>query len=170
MKKLFFASILCLLATTFIASAQTSPVPEHYVFSAKEDYAKYNDNIIKTIDWLQQSPWSQPLDNRKPANAFLMAWLTGTPDVSISIGSSLTKLVDKNPEMLIIFMGGYTKYALQHKNDFNKDLANAAGLRAMIDKYTNDPARKKDSAMEKLIKIDKDGKLDEWAKTDYLKS
>lgn len=170
MKKSFLALVVCLLAISFTASAQTSPVPEHYAFSAKEDYAKYNDDIIKTIDWLQQSPWSQPLDNRKPANAFLMAWLTGTPDVSISIGSALTKLTNKNPELLIIFMGGYTKYALQHKSDFSKDKANVAGLRAMIDKYTNDPARKKDSAMEKLIKTDKDGGLDEWVKTDYLKS
>ncbi len=70
----------------------------------------------------------------------------------------------------MIFMGGYTKYALQHKSDFNKDQANVAGLKAMIDKYTNDTARKKDSAMEKLIKMDKDGKLEDWTKTDFLKS
>jgi len=169
MKKLFFASILCFLAISFTASAQTYEVPKNYVLKAKEDYPKYNDDVVKTVDWLQQMSWAEQTDKRKEANTFLIAWITGSPDVSISIGSTLLKFADKNKELLITFMGGFTKYAIQHKNDFNKDQANIAGLRAMIDKYTNDPARKKDSAMEKLVKMDKDGKLEEWAKTDFLK-
>ncbi len=169
MKKMLFIFLLCFLMVGFSASAQTFPVPEHIAFNSKGDYAKYNNDIVKTIDWLQKTSWAEQLDKRKKAKFFLIAWQTGNPHVSILIRSPLLNLAYNNRELLISFMGGYDKYSIQHKSDFNKDQANIAGLRAMIDKYTNDPARKKDSAMEKLVKMDKDGKLEEWAKTDFLK-
>jgi hypothetical protein len=170
MKKLLFASILSFLAISFTASAQTYEVPKDYVLKVKEDYPKYNDDVVKTVDWLQQTSWAEQTDKRKEASAFLIAWITGSPDVSVEIGSALLKLADKNKELLITFMGGYTKYAILHKSDFDKNQANVFALRAMIEKYNNEPTRKKDSAMEKLIKMDKDGKLEEWVKTDFLKS
>ncbi|HTE02312.1 MAG TPA: hypothetical protein VK668_23645 [Mucilaginibacter sp.] len=170
MKKIHLAIILLLIITGFKASAQSYEVPKNYVLKAKEDYPKYEDDIIKTVDWLQQTSWAEQADKRKEANTFLIAWITGSPNVSITLGSPLLKFTDKNKELLITFMAGYTKYALQHKSDMTVDKANAAALRALMDKYNSDPARKKDSAIEKLIKTDKDGKLDEWIKANFYKS
>ena len=88
MKKIYLSAILLLLVSYFKASAQTYEVPKDYTLKAKEDYAKYEDDIIKTIDWLQQTSWNEQTDKRKEANAFLVAWLTGSPNVSIDVGSS----------------------------------------------------------------------------------
>src|SRR5947209_3742656 len=121
MKKPFFAVTICFLALCFKANAQSAaPVPENYLLNARGDYTRYQGDLIKTIDWLQNASWSEPIDNRKPANAFLIAWVSGSPDVTISIDHHLIKLMDKNPELMVIYMGGFTKYALQHKTDFNK--------------------------------------------------
>lgn len=170
MKKLFLATFLFLLFAGYHASAQTYEVPKDYVLKAKEDYSKYEDDVIKTVDWLQKTSWSEQTDKRKEANGFLVAWLTGSPDVSISVGSPLVKLTSKNPELMISFMGGYARYAIQHKGDFNQDAANAAGLKQLMDKYANEPSHKKDNAIEKLIKINQDGKLNDWIKNNYYKS
>jgi hypothetical protein len=170
MKKLFSAITICFLALTFTAGAQSSPAPDNYVLKTKEDYAKYQEAMLKTVDWLQNASWSEPLDNRKPSNAFVMDWLSGSPDVSISVGSPLMKLASKNPELILIYMGNYAKYALQHKTDFNKTQADLVGVKAMIDKYSKESAHKKDSAMEKVVKLDKDGKLEDWVKSDFEKS
>src|ERR1700679_3255172 len=109
MKKFYLLTTICLLAICFKASAQTYEVPKNYTLKTKDDYAKYEPEVIHTVDWLQQASWDEPIEKRKEANAFLMAWLTGSPNVSISIGKPLMDLVDKNKELLIIFMGGYAK-------------------------------------------------------------
>ena len=169
MKKVFFLTITCFLAITTNVFAQTYEVPKGYVLKAKEDYAKYEQDVINTVDWLQQTPWGEQDDKRKDANTFLIAWITGSPNVSITVGKSLLKLSDKNKDRMLTFMGGYTKYALQHKDTPNNNLANAAGLRELIAKYQMEKNHVKDKAVEKLIQIDSDGKLDAWAATDYLK-
>ena len=170
MKRSLFLIIVSLIALTRFAIAQTYEVPKDYQLKVKEDYAKYEPQVISTVDWLQQTSWDDDQDKRKDANAFLMAWITGSPNVTITIGSPLMKLVNKNPDLLMTFMGGYTKYALQHKDAPDVHAANVAGLKALLSKYQSDKNHKKDSAVEKLIKVDQDGKLDEWAATDFVKS
>lgn len=168
MKKIHLFSIL-FIAVISKATAQSYEVPKDYVLKTKEDYSKYENDIINTVDWLQQTPWGEQYEKRKEANAFLIAWITGSPNVSISVAAPLMKLVDKNKDLLIAFMAGYTKYALQHKDAPNNNLANAAGLRELITKYQMEKSHVKDKNVEKLIQLDKDGKLDTWAATDYLK-
>jgi hypothetical protein len=170
MRKLLFIALLSLLAVSKGAQAQSYEVPKDYTLKAKEDYTKYEQDVINTVDWLQQTSWGDQPDKRKEAAAFLVAWITGSPTVTISVGSPLVKMCDKNPELMITFMGGFTKYALQHKDTPNTNAANVAGLKALIAKYQMEKNHKKESAVEKLIKIDQDGKLEEWAATDYLKS
>ena len=158
------------LAIVKIANAQTYEVPKDYTLKTKDDYPKYDADVIATVDWLQQTSWDDEQAKRKEANRFLMEWLTGSPTVSIAVGSPLIKLADKNPELLMTFMGGYTKYALQHKDSPTLNAENVAGLRALIAKYQAEKNHKKNAAVEKLIKIDADGKLEEWAATEFVKS
>src|ERR1700742_2224309 len=85
------------------SKAQSYPVPENYTLKVKEDYAKYESDIIKTIDWLQQTPWSEQPE-RKKANAFVLAWLTGSPDVNLTINSDiLMQYCNKNGELLMTY-------------------------------------------------------------------
>jgi hypothetical protein len=170
MKKIYSLLVICLFALSSKVNAQTFPVPENYTLKVKEDYAKYEQDIVNTVDWLQQAPWGEQDDKIKQANTFLIAWITGSPNVTIEVGSPLMKLVDKNKDLLVTFMGGYTKYCLQHKDDKNKANANAAALRALINKYQMEKNHVKDKAVEKLIQLDKDGKLDAWAATEYIKA
>jgi hypothetical protein len=170
MKKILLITFVSLLALCKSATAQTYEVPKDYTLKAKEDYSKYEQDVINTVDWLQQTSWDDEQDKRKEANTFLIAWITGSPTVTISIGSPLLKLSKKNPDLMITFMGGYTKYVLQHKDVPNTNAANAAGLRALIAKYQMEKNHKRESAVENLIKVDQDGKLEAWAATEYLKS
>jgi hypothetical protein len=170
MRKLVSIIVLGFLAIAKSANAQGYEVPKDYTLKAKEDYSRYEADVIATVDWLQKTSWDDEQAKRTEANAFLMAWLTGSPTVTITIGAPLMKLVDKNPDLLMIFMGGYTKYALQHKDSPNANADNVAGLKALIAKYQAEKNHKRNSSVEKLIKVDQDGKLENWAATDFLKS
>jgi hypothetical protein len=171
MKKLFlFTAGLCLLITLGAKAQSSFPVPPGYVLKEKADYAKYNQDVINTIDWLQQTPWGEQPEQRKQANTFLVAWLTGSPDVNIDVRPGVMKLCDKNKELLITFMGGYAKYAIQHKDNFTADQANTAAVQAVLAKYQTQPDHVKDSYIERLIKIQEQGKLNDWITTDFNKS
>jgi len=170
MKKHHALFILLLLITGLKASAQDFPVPQGYSLKAKEDYAQYEPNIIASADWLQKTPWTDDPNRRKEVTTFLIAWLTGSPTVNIEINGEVAKLIDKNIDLIAIYMGNYAKYALQHKDNFDKNQANATALRAMIDKYNNEPTHVKNDEMEHIIQLNKDGKLDDWIKTDFYKS
>ncbi|PWK79790.1 hypothetical protein LX99_00250 [Mucilaginibacter oryzae] len=169
MKKTF---VLIFAAVTFslAVKAQTFHVPENYVLKEKADYAKYEEDVIKGIDWLQDTPWALEEQKRMETNAFLLKWMQGNPAVNIEINSSVAKMTDKNPPLLITFMGGYTKYALQNKTGFNKDKANLAGVKAVIDKYVLETDHKNNSLLNKLVKIDKEGKLSNWIESDFYKT
>jgi hypothetical protein len=50
--------ILCvtiLLIVSSIVKAQTFEVPQNYVLKDKSDYPKYSDEVLKAIDWVQQT-------------------------------------------------------------------------------------------------------------------
>jgi len=98
-----------------------------------------------------------------------MAWITGSPTISIDVNADvLMKFCGKNGELLMSFMGGYTKLALENK-DITKLQGDLAGVKAMVYKYKSDAGRVKDKAMENLVKLDKEGKLEDWVKTDFEK-
>jgi uncharacterized protein YxeA len=169
MKKILII-ITVIIAFGFTASAQTYQVPTNYVLKEKGDYGKYEQDVISTIDWLQDTPWAAETQKRDDAKAFFMKWLEGSPNVNIEINKAVGNLCTKNPELFGSFMGGYTKYALQNKTAFNKDKANEAGIKAIISKYISETDHKKNSDVEKLIKVDKEGKLASWITTDFYKS
>lgn len=151
-----------MLALYLPVKAQNYEVPKNYSLVNKEDYAPFEQDILKTISWLAQTPWTIDVDKRHEANAFLLKWLMGSPDVSVEVSSVEMLLTKKNPELLMTYMGTYAKYVIEHKGTPDMKTARITAIRAIIDKYNAEPTRVKDKAIEKLIKIDEQGKLDEW--------
>jgi hypothetical protein len=161
MKKIL-TLIMVIAAFSLTATAQKYDVPENYVLKDKADYAPYETQFINTTDWLQATPWTEEADKRAVANKFLMEWMTGSPSVSIPIGHTVIELTQKNDDLLLTFMCFYAKYTLQHKDNFDKNKASFEAIKAVLDKYTLEKAHKKDSKIEKLIKINLEGNLESW--------
>jgi len=164
MKKisLFLAFSIYLFFSHNIFS-QTFEVPTNYVFKTKEDFAKYEKDIIQAINWLETTPIDKQSNKRKGVNAFLISWLTGSPNVSIALTEYTTELSSKNPDLLISFMGGWTKEKLQNPslNDVLK--LNIAGVKSIIKTYKLGGA-KKDKNVEKLLLMD-DQQLENWCRS-----
>lgn len=166
MKKLIAALLLC-AAFYLPAKAQSYTPPQNYTLVKKEDYAPYEPEVLKAIDFLEKTSWTE--EAFYPAKTFVLKWIEGSPNVSIEINSVLAKLSKDNPELFGSYMYGYTKYTLLHKTDFNQSEAKKAGILAVLAKYQNEPTHKKTSDVEKLIKIESQGKLDDWIAKDFAK-
>ena len=92
-----------------------------------------------------------------------MEWITGSPTVSIEIKEEIVSFLGINPDLLMIFMGGWTKYSLETKDFNNKIKGNQMGIEAVIDFYLkNKENLKKDKNVEKYIKLREEGKLNEY--------
>jgi len=157
-----------LLLLSFISSAQDFEVPKDPP-STKEEFVKSEKDIINAARWLEGTPIGTQMDKRTKVNAYVIAWITNSPTVTVEVRSSILKLFDKNPQLLAVFMAGYTRYCLENNYSTDALKANTAGIKSVINCYNLGGDVKKDKALSKAIDADKGGKLEDWVK-DAMKS
>jgi hypothetical protein len=158
--------LLCLFfsISVFIAGyshAQTLNVPQNPKLEKENDYAAYTKDVIACVDWLEKTPIDKDADTRRKANHFLMQWIQGSPDVTISIHDYVGKFSEASPEFLMMFMSGWTRYVLVQK-DQDELAGNMAGVQAVLHLYEISKSIPRNADMDRLIKLSKEGKLKDW--------
>lgn len=155
--------LVCCLSFPVFSLAQDFEVPANLP-STKEEFVNSEKDLIAAAKWLETTPVGTDMDKRTRVNAYVIAWLTNSPTVTIEIKGSILKPFEKNPQLLSVFMGGFSRYCLE--NNYSKDQlqCNIAGLKSVINCYNLGGDIKKDKALTKLIDADKDGKLEDWVK------
>lgn len=141
---------------------QNFEVPKDYSLKVAEDYAKYEKDIIEASKWLKSTSFDGQYEKRKEAFLFVFKWVNGSPTVFVEINDNILDFEKKNPGMLILFMAGCAQYVLE--NNYSKDM-NAKykfALKGMIEVYKGGKGIVKDKKMEKLVKSDEAGELDQW--------
>ncbi|KAB1064884.1 hypothetical protein [Salibacter halophilus] len=154
--------LLTLLTTCFISIsfAQSFEVPENYKLEKGEDYERYEDEIIDCIDWLMSTPPNEETEKRDRASKFYLEWIAGTPDVTIELNLDVAPFAEKSPELLVIYMGGWTKKALNSDEPVSIVDGSEAGLLAVIEYYQkNENIIDKNRKVKKLIRLKKKDKL-----------
>jgi len=171
--KIYLKQVLLLALFSFLLTpvkAQDYKLPENYSFSKPDDYHKYEKDVLKAIDWLENTPANITPDKRKGVNAFILKWVSGCPYITISISPKIFKITEKNPDLFMIFIGGWIKYELANQGMSNTLDGNIAGLKNMLGYYQKekDKSLVKDKRIEKLLNLDTDGKLQSWVKKQLL--
>ncbi len=165
-----FLMLTAFFALSQIVMAQDFEVPKKYKLKKNEDFAKYEKDVIDCVNWLENTPINEEPEKRKDAYAFLMAWMTGSPSVTIELNESILGSIDNNKELVLIFMGGWTKYAIENPIDQKDQIkCTLAGLKSVIKVYKMGNGIKKDKNVEKIVKLDDNGELEEWVKNQLKK-
>jgi hypothetical protein len=164
------ALLFALCSFTIFTNAQDFEVPVDVTLDAKEDYTKYEKDVIAATDWPEATPIKNDDSKRKKVSAFVFQWISGSPTVSISLDAGIAKLSDKNPELLMMLMAGYSRYALQ--NGYEKDQLKCftAAMKSVINLYKKGGDVKKNKTVEKAIEADNEGKLTDWVGSNFIKS
>ncbi|MFT5723230.1 MAG: hypothetical protein ACI9JN_000339 [Bacteroidia bacterium] len=155
-------TIITLLISLFTcqAKAQDFEVPKDYVLESAADYEKYEDAVLDCVDWLMETPANDDLVKRKAANRFLLAWVTGSPNITITLSADVLPYLKTSPGMLLVYFGGWVKHALEEKDYDNAIAGSLAGTEWVLDFYTkNRSMLSKDKNIEKLLKLREKGKL-----------
>ena len=162
MKQLLTLILIFLAAGSFQLSAQNFEVPEFFDPNRTTDFRQYNKDIVGAVNWLENTPVDQETEKRKKVNGFLLKWVTGSPDVSISIKSNVITFSERNPELLAIYMGAWTKYAIESGDYKDSIKANLAAIKSVLKVYKANKSMTKDKEVEKLIGLEKKGELEKW--------
>jgi hypothetical protein len=159
MRKLFLASITALFCV--FAYSQEFQVPANYSLVNAEDYAVYEQDVVNGINWLANTPIDQDVEKRKEVNAFLMSWMMGSPEVKIVIRQDIVNFLS-NPDLLMAFLGGWTRYSLETRDFTNEVKNNVAGIENVIFVYNkNRRVLGKNSNVERYIRLQRQGKLEQ---------
>jgi hypothetical protein len=160
MKFLKTILIPCLLGFTLTGFGQKgellAKLPE-----TKEEYTASEKNALASIDWLENTPIKEEQSKRKEQTALLLAWIINSPTVTVELNEVVMTFTKKNEDLLIYFLGGWTRYALT--NAYSKDVTQGslAGLKSVIKVYKAG-GFKKDKEVNKLIDLEASGKLEAW--------
>lgn len=155
-------AILFTLLVSFPSFSQNFEVPKGVHLETKEDYAQYEGDIIKGVDWLIKTPAESEKDKRLEVNAFLLQWLSGSPNVMIEITQEVATFMECS-DCLMIFMGGWAKYSLENNDYADKIKGNLAGIESVIEFYnSNKSVLAKNNAIEKYVKLKEKGKLEKY--------
>jgi hypothetical protein len=160
MKAIALSLILALISLG--AQAQTFEVPQNYKFENAKDYDTYEKDIVNCVNWLITTPIHEQKFKRQEANAFLFKWVSGSPKAHVEIKETIVNFAD-NPDLLIIFVGGWVKNSIE-SGDYNNKIAGVtAGLTSVMDFYAKNKAlMDKQKGIEKYIKMREKGTLKEY--------
>lgn len=167
-----FHIILSLLIILFIPKSdfgqpgRCPELPDKYQWKNAEDYSKDKELVKKTLNWLCQTPLSEDLRNRTLANAFVLEWLAGTPELTLNIRTGVLKFPDEHPELLLTFMHGMAYYSLLHPKDESELKRYEAGIKTVVDLAEQSKELSKLSRIKELEKMIKKGKLNAYLKAE----
>lgn len=166
MKRILFVLLSCGMLVSITAKSQTVfNMPQNIVLTTKEDYVNYENDIINAAKWLEETPLNSEIEKRKEITAFVVTWISGSPNVSVMIHSNLTKLYGKNLPLLGIYLASYARHFLENKETATTFSGNKAALISMMTVYKKGINIEKNKEMEKLIKLSNSNKLDAYVKT-----
>jgi hypothetical protein len=160
--RIFTLLSIALLFTAPQVFSQDFNTPPSYDFKTKEDYAKYETEVFLASKWLLATPFNEQVEKRKEVFRFIFAWVSGASNVDVEINPTVMDFEKKNPGMLPVYMAASLKYVME--NNYSKDIQakHTYAMHEMIRVYNAGKGIKKDKKMEKLIKADEEGKMDEW--------
>lgn len=144
-------------------SGQEFTVPGNYVLKVPADYGRYENDVLRGIDWIFQTPVDEQKAKRIEVNKFLMDWITGSPNVTIEINQEIMNFVRANPELLMIFLSGWTKHVLESRDNTSVLAGNVKGIESVIAFYgKNIKSLKKDPNVEQYARMKERGTLEKY--------
>jgi hypothetical protein len=160
MKKFLFLSALVSLFTV-ISNAQDFEVPKN-IPSTKKEFANSKNDLVGTTKWLENTAIDTNSQKRQLMNAWVLAWATNSPTVTIELTSILADLFENNAHLMMVYIGGYSRYCVENNTD-DKVKATMAAIRSSINCYKLGGHVVEHAAFTKVVQLDKEGKLEEWA-------
>jgi len=151
MKAFLCSCLLAVFAT--VAMGQAIPNVASYTLTAKEDYAKANEAVLQCANYLLSAPMNEQDADRMKANAFILKWMTGTPDFTFGLDATIAEASKKDEQVLLLYMTAMSKVALENPTKAkDNDFVRLQAWHLLLNYYSNPTNKmKKNKALNKLV-------------------
>ena len=150
--------IFGLILSTSFSFAQNFDECNDVELENEQDYRDTEDLVLKCANYLFEHEPNEVSEANKNASLFIIKWATGAP-YSFQIWVWGTKLADKEPALLIVYMAILVKAGLEHDLFEGKE-ANVKAAELMYEYLKNDNFEiKRKGYIKKFIKAGDKGEL-----------
>ncbi|MBL7697493.1 MAG: hypothetical protein JNK79_05025 [Chitinophagaceae bacterium] len=124
------AALICFQFTY----SQTLPNFEEVSLKQASDYKPAEVTVLTAANYILSTPVKEDDLDRKMAFAFILRWMTGTPDYSFEVDETAAKISKGNNEMIGLYMAAMAKYGIENPaNAKDKQLVRDNALEMVID-------------------------------------
>lgn len=157
--------LLTYTATTVTAQEGRCPkIPSAYSWSADEDYSKDEDLIKKTIKWLCVTPLGVDVQQRSLANAYVMEWLAGAPQIKINITTAHLPFYEAHPDLLFPFLHGIALFKMNKPGITDQLTLYTEGMDVVASLTQQSKELSKSKVLKPLLKAYKKKRMKEYVK------
>ncbi len=164
------ARLLFLFVIFFIrhlALAQSLPQGD-YNWQTEADYRQYEDEVLATIEWLEENPIATTDNDTKAMTAFVLAWLAGVPYITVTYNDIFLESIANSKKyrfaekFRVTYLLGKAYYYIKHPDNPDEAEACARGITGMVKVY--EELKKVDPSvqhwrLEKYSRLYHNGKL-----------
>lgn len=159
MKRIFTA--LLLLSSTLVF-AQSLPDFKKIKMETPSDYQSAEADVIRATTYVLTTPFVEKDINRLNSLAFIITWMSGTPDYTFGLDGTITKIMKGNNDLLGIYMACMAKYCLENKDQARNVKQVELNSVKMLLSYCEDPSNniKMTKQLKKLSEANQKGELE----------
>lgn len=135
-------------------------------FKTKSDFKELETEVLACATYVLTSPNSKDDMPRLVALQNIIKWMSGTPDYKFTLDESITKLSNKNSDVLSVYMAALTRFVLENPGQSGDPDAVMLNAFTLLLDYCEDQANKmkKTKELQKAISAKNEGKLKEYLK------
>ncbi len=165
-----FLFLFAALIASPLIQAQTPATPiDARTLKTDADFAKYEGKVKEYVSWYIKTAVDKDTTLHKQIAGFLVAWITGAPNVSVAIGGVAMPIINEkndkyNTDLLVAYMGGITVYELNNPKDKDETNIQIAGVQAVLELAKNNSTLLANSEAVKKYKGMDNAALTKWVK------
>jgi hypothetical protein len=123
---------ICVVLLSGELNAQPCPdLPDYTSWKKASNYAVSRDSVEKVLQWLCRTPFAVFPIERSEANACVLFWIAGTPDLRVEVDTDVLPFVKENEELLYPVIHGMALYQLRHPKEKDSVKLHVEGLKTL---------------------------------------
>lgn len=156
--------VICLLVSV-ISGGQTGKlpvIPDSLRLDGTEDYRKVQPEVEKCLRWLCTAPYGQDIIFRSEANAFVLLWLSGTPDYRVDVQTRYVAGNTYEEELLFSLIHAKAFLMMTKGAKWDERKLNLESLKIVCELIDSSEAFRKEKTLRPLMKAYRKEKLEEY--------
>lgn len=145
-------------------NAQPCPdLPDYTSWKKASDYAASRDSVEKVLQWLCRTPLALFPMERSEANACVLFWIAGAPDLRVDVNTKALPFIDENEELLYPVIHGMALYQLKHPKEKDAVKLHVEGLKTLAALADQSETLRKERYLREVMKAYHREKLKDYA-------